>query len=78
MTANQRGDYECMRCRHQLIIQISAAVSKIVAVTASRREDSQLDLRETLLMFYQFLIVVVFDTCLQDFMTDRSGSLVQK
>ena len=24
-------------------------------------------------MFYQFLTAVVFDMCLQDFMTDRSG-----
>ena len=64
--------------RHHLIIQISVAVSKIVAVTASRREDLQLELRETLLMFYQFLTAVVFDICLQDFMIDRSGSLIQK
>ena len=42
------------------------------------REDSQLDLRETLLMFYQYLTAVVFDMRLQDFTTDHSGSLVQK
>ena len=46
-------------------------------------EDSQFNLRETLFMFYQFLTAVVFGMYLQevakkDFMTDRSGSLVQK
>ena len=29
-------------------------------------------------MFYQFLTAVVFDMCLQDFMTDRCGSLVYR
>ena len=33
LTANQHGGYECMRCRHQLIIQISASVSESIAVT---------------------------------------------
>ena len=35
LTANQRGDYERMRCRYNMIIEVSAAVSKIVAVTVS-------------------------------------------
>ena len=72
LTANQCGDYERMRCRHHLIIQISAGVSKNVAVAEG--EDLQLDLWETLRMFYQFFTAVVFDICLQEFMTDRSGS----
>ena len=29
-------------------------------------------------MFYKSLTAVVFDMCLQDFMTDHSGSMVQK
>ena len=29
LTANQRGDYERMRCRYRLIIQIFRAVAKI-------------------------------------------------
>ena len=37
LTANQRGDYERMRCRHQLIIQIFAAFSEIFALTVSSR-----------------------------------------
>ena len=79
LTANQHGDYERMRCRHHLIVQIFAVVSKIVAVTASSEgRFSQLCLQETLPMFHQFLTAVVTDMCLQDFMTARSGSLVQK
>ena len=37
MTANQRGDYERMRCRYNMIIEVPAAVSKIVAVTVSSK-----------------------------------------
>ena len=37
LTANQRGDYERMRCRYNMIIEVSAAVSKIVAVTVSSK-----------------------------------------
>ena len=37
LTANQRGDYERMRCRYNMIIEVSAAVSKIVAVTLSSK-----------------------------------------
>ena len=66
LTANQRGDYERMRRRHTLMIQIPAAVAKEAAVTPSvAREDSQLDLRETLLTFYQPLTAVVLDVCLK-------------
>ena len=78
LTANQRGDHERMRCRYHLIIKVSAAVSKIVAVTASSKGRFAAQLRKNLLMFYQFLTAVVFYMCLQDFMTDHSGSLVQK
>ena len=55
-----------MRGRHKLMIQIPAAVAKKVAVIPSAaREDSQLDLWETLLKFYQPLTAVVFDMCLK-------------
>ena len=37
MTANQRGDYKRMRCRYNMIIEVPAAVSKIVAVTVSSK-----------------------------------------
>ena len=83
LTANQRGDYERMRCRHRLIVQISAAVAKKVAVTTSSEGRFAARLMGNFAYILSILTAVMFDIRLQetaneDFMTDRSGSLVQK
>ena len=83
LTANRRRDYERMRCRHWLIIQISGAFAKIVAVTRSNKERLAARFTGNFAYVLSILTAVVFHRCLQEttkkyFMTDRSGSLVQK
>ena len=65
LIANQRGDYECMRCRHTLMIQICAAVAKKVAVTEKQGKIRSSIYGKLCLKSYQSLTAVMFDMCLK-------------